>query len=88
MTIKIKKYVAKVAEFVEHEDGTITKETREIVIKGRRFSEARVWKQIPCTAKLLEHGYVEASYEVDNAKLEEWCKENGESLNPVEAVTE
>lgn len=85
MTIKIKKYVAKVAEFVEHEDGSITKETREIVIKGRRFSEASVRKQIPRTAKLLEHGYVEASYEVDNAKLEEFCKAYGKV---VEAVSE
>lgn len=84
MIIKIKKYVAKVAQFVEHEDGTITKETRDIALKGQRFSEASVWKQIPRDAKLVSHGYVEAAYEVDADQLAEWCKANGK---PVESDT-
>lgn len=77
MIIKIRKYVATVAEFVEHEDGTITKEVRDITLKGQRFSEASVWKQIPRDAKLVKHGYVEESYEVDADALCEWCKANG-----------
>ena len=82
MIIKVKKYVAKVSEFVEHEDGTITKEVQEIEIKGKRMSEAGVLKQIPRTAKLIEHGYVESEYEVeDTDKLVEWLEKNGTKLN-------
>ena len=77
MVIKIKKYVAKVAKFVEHDDGSITKEISEITLKGQRFSEATVWKQIPRDAKLISHGYVEEAYEVDPDKLTEWAKANG-----------
>lgn len=77
MVIKIKKYVAKVSQFVEHEDGTISKEISCITLKGQRFSEASVWKQIPRDAKLIEHGYIEEAFEVDTDKLVEWCKENG-----------
>lgn len=77
MIVKIKKYVAKVATFNEHEDGTITKEVREIALEGKRFSPATVRKLIPNEAKLMESGWVETSYEVDAAKLENFCKENG-----------
>lgn len=49
MTIKIKKYVAKVAQFVEHDDGSITKEVSEIVLKGQRFSEAACGSRFPAT---------------------------------------
>ena len=77
MVIKIKKYVAKVSQFVEHEDGSITKDTRDITINGQRFSEAGVWKQIPRDAKLISHGYVEQAFEVDTDKLVEWLCENG-----------
>lgn len=80
MTIKVKKYIAKVAQFVEHEDGSISKEVSEITITGKRISEASVWKQIPRDARLLEHGYVETAYEVDEEELEKFCKEHG---NPV-----
>lgn len=80
MVVKIKKYVAKVAMFSEHEDGTITKEIREITLKGQRFSETTVWKQIPRDARLISHGYVEDSYEVDADKLSEWCKANGSAI--------
>lgn len=80
MVIKIKKYVAKVAKFVEHEDGSITKKTESITLKGQRFSEASVWKQIPRDCKLLSHGYVEEAYEVDPDKLTEWAKENGKPV--------
>ena len=81
MIIKIKKYVAKVAQFVEHDDGSITKEVSEITLKGQRFSEASVWKQIPRNAKLISHGYTEEAYEVDNDKLTEWCKANGKPVS-------
>lgn len=47
MIIKIRKYVAKVAEFKEHEDGTISKEVHEIALEGKRFSYAAVWKHVP-----------------------------------------
>lgn len=77
MIIKIKKYVAEVAQFVEHEDGTITKEMSSITLKGQRFSYASVWKQIPRNAKLISHGYVEEAFEVDTDSLLNWCKENG-----------
>ena len=77
MTIKIKKYVAKVAQFVEHEDGSITKEISSITLKGQRFSEATVWKQIPRDAKLISHGYEESVYEVDPDALTNWLSENG-----------
>lgn len=78
MKITVKKYIAKVAQFVEHEDGHITKETREIEIKGQRMSEAGVLKQIPRTAELVSHGYVETVFEVDSDKLTAWLAENGE----------
>lgn len=77
MIIKIKKYVATVAQFVEHDDGSITKETEDITLNGQRFSEASVWKQIPRDAKLVSHGYKEACYEIDADALEAFCKENG-----------
>lgn len=81
MTIKIKKYVATVAQFVEHDDGTITKEVKEITLKGQRFSEAGVQKQIPRDAKLVSHGYIEHVYEIDADALEAFCKENGKPVN-------
>lgn len=80
MVIKVKKYVAKVAIFNEHEDGAITKEVSEVEIKGLRISEASVWKQIPRDAKLLEHGYVEKAYEVDTDKLTAWLEENAKPV--------
>ena len=78
MKITVKKYVAKVAEYVEHDNGTITKETRLIEIKGQRMSEAGVLKQIPRNAQLVEHGYVEKTFNVDTDKLISWLAENGE----------
>ena len=77
MVIKFKKYVAVVARFVEHEDGSITKETESITLNGQRFSDASVWKQIPRDCKLISHGYEEFMYEVDADKLHEFCVEMG-----------
>lgn len=82
MKITVKKYIAKVSQFVEHEDGTITKEVKEIEIKGQRMSEAGVIKQIPRDARLITHGYVETSYNVDSDKLTAWLAENGEVIVP------
>lgn len=77
MIIKIKKYVATIAQFVEHEDGTITKEIKDVTLNGQRFSEASVWKQIPRDAKLVSHGYKETAYDIDADALEAFCKANG-----------
>ena len=77
MVVKIKKYVAKVATFKEHEDGTITKEVREIALEGKRFGPATVWKLIPREASLLESGWRETAYEIDSDKLEKFLSENG-----------
>ena len=80
MIITVKKYVATVSTFVEHEDGSITKETKDITLKGQRFSEASVWKQIPRDCKLVSHGYKNAAFEVDPDKLEKWLEENGKPV--------
>lgn len=77
MKITIKKYVALVAEFVEHEDGSITKETREIVLDGKRFIPETVIRAIPRNCQLVESGWRETVYEVDTGKLEMFCKEHG-----------
>ena len=86
MIVKIKKYVAKVSIFKEHEDGTITKEVVEITLDGKRFSPATVWKKIPREAKLEEMGWRETSYEIGVEELESFCKENGKPI--VNTVTE
>ena len=85
MIVKIKKYVAKVTDFVEHDDGSITKEVYDVNIRGRRISETSVWKQIPRTAKLISHGYIETAYDVDGEKLSAWLAENGTVVEAVEA---
>lgn len=77
MIIKIRKYVAEIAQFVEHDDGSITKENKSITLTGQRFSEAGVWKQIPRDAKLVSHGWREVAYDIDADKLEQFCKEFG-----------
>lgn len=77
MKIAIKKYVATVAVFKEHEDGTITKEVKDIALEGKRFRPAAVWKSIPREAKLIESGWKETAYEIDPDKLEAFLRENG-----------
>ena len=80
MKIVIKKYVAKVSQFVEHEDGTITKETREIVLDGKRFTPETAERAIPRNCQLIDSGWKETAYEVDTGKLEMFCKEHGEEI--------
>lgn len=80
MIVKIKKYVAKVAMFKEHEDGAITKEVREIAMDGKRFSLNTVEKKIPREAKLLEAGWRETAYEIDVDVLEKFLSENGKHV--------
>lgn len=80
MIVKIKKYVAKVSIFKEHEDGTISKEVQEITLDGKRFSPATVWKHIPREAKLLESGWREVAYEINDAVLEKFLSENGKPV--------
>ena len=80
MIIKIKKYVARVAEFKEHEDGTITKEVEDVTLEGKRFSPATVWKSIPRDAKLIESGWKETAYEIDSDKLEQFLAANGKPV--------
>ena len=83
MKISIKKYVATVAVFKEHEDGTITKEVKDITLEGKRFTPAGVLKSIPREATLIESGWKEMAFEVDCDKLLQFLTENG---NPVSAV--
>ena len=80
MIVNIKKYVAKVYKFVEHDNGIITKETEDIVLNGKRFHSASVLKLIPRNCTLIESGWVETSYEVEDDKLENFCKEHGKPL--------
>lgn len=77
MIVKIKKYVAKVSIFKEHEDGSISKEVGEITLDGKRFSPATVWKKIPREAKLEEMGWRETAYEIGVDELEKFLSENG-----------
>ena len=80
MIVKIKKYIAKVAEFKEHMDGSISKEIREIALNGKRFSASSIERRIPRGAILVESGWRELSYEVDTEKLEKFLDENGEPV--------
>ena len=80
MIVKIRKYVAKVSVFKEHEDGTISKEVQEITLDGKRFSPATVLKKIPREARLEETGWRETAYEIDTDKLEMFLKDHGEAL--------
>lgn len=80
MIVKIKKYVAKVSIFNEHEDGSISKEVREIALDGKRFNPSTVWKHIPRGANLLESGWKETAYEIDSDKLEQFLTENGKHV--------
>lgn len=81
MKITIKKYVAKVSQFVEHEDGSITKETRVIILNGKRFTPETALRAIPRNCELIDSGWTETVYEVDAAKLEMFCKEHGEQVS-------
>ena len=77
MIVKIKKYVAKVSVFKEHENGSISKEVLDITLDGKRFSPATVWKKIPREAKLEEMGWRETAYEIGVDELEKFLSENG-----------
>lgn len=79
MIIKIKKYVATVAHYVEDESsGVITKVLEDVTVKGSRISLPTVMKQIPHGCKLIEHGYRDCAYEIDTDALEAFLRENGE----------
>lgn len=80
MIVKIKKYVAKVSIFKEHEDGSISKEVREIALDGKRFSPSIVLKKIPREAKLEEMGWRETAYEIGADELEKFLSENGKPV--------
>lgn len=77
MRIAIKKYVATVAMFEEHADGTITKEVVNITLEGKRFTPASVLKSIPREAKLIDSGWRETAYDIDADMLEAFLRENG-----------
>ena len=77
MIVKIKKYVAKVSIFNEHEEGSISKEVKEIILDGKRFSPNTVRKKIPREAKLEEMGWRETAYEIGVDELEKFLSENG-----------
>ena len=80
MIVKIKKFVATVSMFKEHEDGTITKEVEQITLDGKRFGPATVLKKIPREAKLEEMGWRETSYEIGVDDLEKFLSENGKPV--------
>ena len=81
MTVRIKKYVAKVSRFVENaESGEIRKEVSEIVLDGQRFGKNSIEKRIPREYSLISHGWVEKAYEVDTALLEKFLSENGKPV--------
>lgn len=80
MIVKIKKYVAKVFFLKEHEDGSISKEVRDITLDGKRFSFATVLNKIPREAKLMECGWVETAYEIGVDELEKFLSENGKPV--------
>ena len=80
MKITIKKYVARVAEYVKHEDGSITKETRDIVLDGKRFTPETAKRAIPHNCYLIDSSWVKTVYEVDTGKLEDFCKEHGKEV--------
>ena len=80
MIVKIKKFVAKVSIFNEHDDGSISKEGQEITLNGKRFKPSSVWKLIPREYKLLESGWKETAYEIDSDKLEQFLVENGKPV--------
>ena len=81
MIVRIKKYVAKVARFVENaESGEIRKEVSEIVLEGHRFGNAGVEKKIPREYSLISHGWVEKAYNVDPVILEKFLSENGQPV--------
>lgn len=86
MVIKIKQYIARVSRYQEHDDGTISKVEENIVLKGKRFTESSVWKQIPRDCKLISHGYREEAYDMDDAALLAFCAEYGVKVEPVEAA--
>lgn len=81
MIIKIKRYIAKVRDFVENPDGTVATAEKEIEITGERIRNETVWKQIPRTAKLLEHGYDVKEYEIDKNALEVFLKNYGKRID-------
>ena len=81
MVVKIRKYIAKVAQFKEHEDGSISVEVREITLEGKRFSPAAILNRIPREARLLESGWKEIAYEIDIEKLEQFLTENGKPVS-------
>lgn len=81
MIVKIKRYIANVKDFVENPDGTVSAVEKEIEITGERIRNETVWKQIPRTAKLLEHGYVVKEYEIDKNALEVFLKNYGKQID-------
>lgn len=80
VSIKLKHYIAVVERYVENDDGSIKKETVEIVLEGRRFSEATVWKKIPRDCKLVTHGWREELWEIEEETLLPFLMKNGHVL--------
>lgn len=81
MKVTIKKYVATVAKFVEHEDGSISKIVEDITLDGKRFSESSVWKAIPRDCELVESGWKTVTFDVDTNLLEKFLHENGKAVD-------
>ena len=75
-TVKIKEFICKYSRFVEHEDGSITKEVTSVTLEGARFSPAGIVKQIPRDARVISADWVETSYIVPSETLKKFCVEN------------
>lgn len=87
MIIKVKKYVAKIARYIENEKtGNIAKVEEEVTISGQRISAAAVERQIPRECKLISHGYKTTAYEIDVDVLEDLLEEYGSPADGVDGA--
>ena len=77
MKIKIKRCEATTVSYDETPDG-IRRVENHIIISGKRITEATVMKQIPREQKLLKWGYIDEVYNIDDAKLHDFLRQNGE----------
>lgn len=80
MIVKIKRYIARIKDFTENSDGSVAISERESEIIGERIRNETVLKQIPRSAKLLEHGYVVREYEIDKDELEDFLLDHAKRV--------
>lgn len=78
MIIKFKHYEIEVADFVEHDDGTITKEMKKIRVEGSRITDAAVKRAIPAGCRLISAGYVSECWEIPDKAIHDFVTAYGE----------